>query len=109
MTVGVPEITGETFVAEVLESPVPVLVKFWAEWCPPCKALDPVIAKLAAENGTGLRFVSLNSDDYPELSASYGVLGIPVLKVFAGGEVVKSILGAKPEAALRHELAAYLG
>lgn len=102
------EITGGAFSTSVIESDVPVAVKFWAEWCPPCKALDPVVEKIAAEGHAGLRWVSLNADDYPELSASYGVLGLPVIKVFAQGEVVKSILGAKPEAALRHDLAAFL-
>lgn len=108
MSASVGRVTAETFSADVVESPVPVLVKFWAEWCPPCKALDPVIERIAATCGPGLRFVSLNADDHPELSARYGALGLPVLKVFADGEVVKTILGAKPEAALRHELAAFL-
>lgn len=102
------EVVGETFAASVLESTVPVAVKFWAEWCPPCKALDPVVEKIAAEGNPGLRWFSLNADDYPELSASYGVLGLPVIKVFSAGAVVKSILGAKPEAALRHDLGAFL-
>jgi thioredoxin 1 len=101
------EISDATFEREVLSADHPVLVKFWADWCPPCRLLDPVLEDLAQEEGD-LRIVSINADDNPASALKYQVLGLPTMKIFRGGEVVKTILGAKPAAALRFELADYL-
>ncbi|PJJ73101.1 thioredoxin 1 [Diaminobutyricimonas aerilata] len=103
-----PEVTDATFRTEVLDADDTVLVKSWADWCPPCRALDPILDTLAAEQHPGLRIVGINADDNPRIAAEYRVLGLPTMKVFQGGEVVKTVLGAKPAPALRAEFADYL-
>jgi thioredoxin 1 len=108
MSATIPEITDQSFAAEVLDASDTVLVKFWADWCPPCKTLSPVLEQLAAENHPGFRIVSINSDDNPETAARFRVLGLPTMKVFRDGEAVKSILGAMPVGALKSALGDYL-
>ncbi|HEX3900548.1 MAG TPA: thioredoxin [Mycobacteriales bacterium] len=101
-------VTDATFDAEVLGSDVPVLVDFWAEWCGPCKMVAPVLEEIAAENEGKIRIVKVNTDENPEITRRYQVMSIPTMSVFSGGEVVKSIVGAKPKAALLRDLEAYL-
>ncbi|MDP2253842.1 MAG: thioredoxin domain-containing protein, partial [Thiobacillus sp.] len=79
----------------------PVLVDFWAPWCEPCKALKPVLEKLAAEYGGKFLLAKINSDDNQELAARYGVRGIPSVKAFIGGEPVDEFSGALPESEVR--------
>jgi thioredoxin 1 len=102
------QVTDATFEQDVLNSDKPVLVDFWAEWCAPCRAVGPVLEKIAAENGDKLEIVKLNVDDNPETAAKYHITSIPAMKVYRGGEVVKSVIGAKPKPALESELAAFL-
>jgi thioredoxin 1 len=83
-------------------------VEFWAEWCGPCRAVAPVLEAIAAEQNPNLTIVKMNSDDEIATSMKYRVLSIPTLKVFRGGEVVGTIVGAKPAAAMRHEIDRYL-
>ncbi|WP_210508047.1 thioredoxin [Naasia sp. SYSU D00057] len=102
------QVTDATFEQDVLNSDKPVLVDFWAEWCAPCRAVGPVLEKIAEENGDKIEIVKLNVDDNPETAAKYHITSIPAMKVYRGGEVVKSVIGAKPKPALESELAAFL-
>jgi thioredoxin 1 len=101
-------VTDATFDTEVLGSDIPVIVDFWAEWCGPCKMVAPVLEEIAAENEGKVVVVKLNTDENPEITRRYQVMSIPTMSVFSGGEVVKSIVGAKPKAALLRDLEGYL-
>jgi len=96
--------TDADFQRDVLDSSVPVLVDFWAEWCPPCHQIAPVLEQVARERSGSLRIVKLNSDDHPVTTARYRVLGLPTLIVFADGEPVLELRGARSKAALDREL-----
>ena len=96
----VTHISDDAFETEVLKSPLPVLIDFWAPWCGPCKAITPVIEALAAEYAGRLKVVKINVDDNPQTPARYGVRGIPNLIVIKDGEVKQQIVGAVPKAQL---------
>ena len=101
-------VTDTDFDTVVLQSDKPVLVDFWAEWCGPCKMIAPVVEEIASEHGDKITVVKLNTDENPETTRAYQVMSIPTISVFQGGRVVKSIVGAKPKAALLRDLAEFL-
>ena len=100
-------VTDANFADEVLMSEKPVLVDFWAEWCGPCKMVAPILEDIAANND-GLVIAKMNVDENPSTPATYGITSIPTMNVYQGGEIVKTIIGAKPKAALLADLAPYL-
>ena len=101
-------VTDASFASDVLQSDKTVLVDFWAEWCGPCRMVAPVLEEIASENSDKLVVAKLNVDENPQTAANYGVVSIPTLNVYKGGEVVKQIVGAKPKQALLKDLAEFL-
>ena len=102
------KVTTATFDAEVLKSSTPVLVDFWAEWCGPCRAVGPILEEISNEYGEKLKIVKLNTDEESAIAIRYGITSIPTMNVFVNGQVVKTIVGAKPKPALLKDLASYL-
>jgi thioredoxin 1 len=101
---GVTEVTESDFDTEVLGADRPVLVKFTADWCGPCRQLGPVLGAIAGEEADRLKIVELDVDRNPGIAVRYGVLATPTLMVFRAGEPVKSIVGARPKRRLLQEL-----
>jgi len=102
------KVTDATFTEDVLASDKPVLVDFWAEWCGPCRMVAPVLEEIAVEHAEKITIVKLNVDENPQAARDYQVMSIPMMSVFAGGKMVKSIIGARPKSVILKELADYL-
>ncbi|GAB3100767.1 thioredoxin [Isoptericola nanjingensis] len=101
-------VTDDTFKAEVLESDVPVLVDFWATWCGPCRMVAPILEELSDEYEGKIKIVKLDTDANQATTMAYGITSIPTLNVYSGGELVKSVIGARPKRALQEEIEAVL-
>ena len=104
-----PAVTDASFEADVLNSDETILVDFWAEWCGPCRAVSPILDQIASEHSSKIKVVKLNVDENPELAMKYQITSIPAMKVFHGGDVKTTIIGAKPKPALEKDLAAFIG
>jgi len=100
----VAEVTDQSFDAEVLRSPVPVVIDFWAEWCAPCRAIAPIVKELAVQYAGKVKVVKMDVDANPQTPAKYGIRAIPTLLAFKGGSVVEQMQGARPKAALEDML-----
>jgi thioredoxin 1 len=102
------KVTDATFTDDVLTSDKPVLVDFWAEWCGPCRMVGPVLEEIAVEHANKITVVKLNVDENPRAARDYQVMSIPMMSVFQGGKMVKSIVGARPKSVILKELADFL-
>ena len=101
-------VTDDTFATDVLGREKPVLVDFWAEWCGPCRQVSPVLEEIASEHADKIEIVKLNVDENPRVAAKYGITSIPTMSVYQAGEVVKTIVGARPKAMLLKDLDTFL-
>ena len=97
--------TEDNFTEEVLQSSDPVLVDFWAPWCGPCRIQGPIVEELAQEmEGQGVKIGKLNVDEYPQIAQQYGIMSIPTLAIFKGGEVVETMVGVHQKEVLKEKL-----
>jgi thioredoxin 1 len=101
-------VTDASFAADVLQAEGPVLVDFWAEWCGPCRQVSPVLEEIAGEYADKITVAKVNIDENPGIARDYQIMSIPTMSVFSGGQVVKSIVGARPKAAILRELSDYV-
>ena len=101
-------ITEENFDKEVLQSPLPVMIDFWAEWCGPCKVLSPIIEELAKDYEGKVKVGKVDVDDQGALSMRYNIMSFPTVKFFKGGRQVGELIGAAPKATVEAELKKHL-
>jgi thioredoxin 1 len=101
-------ITADNFESEVLKSSVPVIVDFWAEWCVPCRMVEPVLKEIAAEYDGKLKVAKVNVDDNGQLATDYNIISIPTLMVVKNGEVVNQQVGAGSKQAILDLVSSYL-
>jgi len=102
-------VTEQNFDTEVVQSPIPVLVDFWAAWCGPCRAVAPAVEEIATEYNGRLKVVKVDVDENQEISIKYGVRSIPTLLVFKNGQVVETLVGAYPKPMLLNKIKPHIG
>ncbi|GAB4569541.1 MAG: thioredoxin [Anaerolineae bacterium] len=103
------DVTEATFKAEVLDSELPVLIDFWAEWCGPCKMIEPHVMALAEEYAGKMRVGRLDADENPNIMMEYGIMGIPTLILFKNGQPVERLTGYMPKERIISKLEPHLG
>jgi thioredoxin 1 len=101
-------VTDDSFEADVLRSAKAVIVEYWAQWCGPCRQLGPVPEAIAAEHADAIDVVKVNADENPQTAVRFGVMVVPTVTVFSGGEVVKQLVGARSKSAMLREVADFL-
>ncbi|SEA62693.1 thioredoxin [Bowdeniella nasicola] len=104
----VADVTDKNFTEEVLQSSKPVLVDFWATWCPPCRMMAPIIDEIANEKGEALKVVKLDTDANPETAGNYGIVSIPTFILFKEGRAVAQVIGGRPKKDLLKEIDPHL-
>jgi len=102
------DVNDQEFKTTVLDSEAPVLVDFWAEWCVPCHMVSPVVEEIGQDKGETLKVVKLNIDENPQATRTYGVMSIPSLILFKGGQEVARVIGAKPKEAILRDIEPHL-
>ncbi len=105
MTIASTALTTSTFDEVLNSSELPLVVEFWAEWCPPCRTIAPILEALATEESSRLRIVKINVDEHPELAARYDIVSIPTIIVFRQGASVRRLIGARGRSQLVEEIA----
>ncbi len=102
-------VTTSDFETEVLQSPVPVLIDFWAVWCGPCRMIAPHVDAVATEYEGRVKVLKVNVDEEPDIAGRYGIMSIPTLLFFKGGKVVEQVVGAVPKSTITSKLEGLLG
>ena len=105
----IAEATITSFKTEVLESPIPVLVDFWAPWCGPCRMVAPIVEEIAKEYGGKVKVFKVNTDENMDIAVKYNILSIPTLGFFRGGEMVDRIIGAVPKKVIVEKVGKMVG
>ncbi len=104
----VSDVTDQEFETEILKSETPVLVDFWADWCVPCHMVSPVVEEIGIDKAENMKVAKLNVDDNPNTAQRYGVMSIPTLILFVGGEERARVVGAKPKDAILREIEGHI-
>jgi thioredoxin 1 len=101
-------VTDLSFDEAVIRNPRPVIVEYWAQWCGPCRQVGPVLHALAAEHAERIDVVKVNVDENPVIAGRYGILHVPTVSLFSGGEVVRQVIGVRSRSALEREFEGFL-